>query len=78
MRRDAGGTPGGNGRAVNFDHLGRHKRTRADILGVRNASPVGNALKASHGSKIFFIFSFGNNFWEMSKSIGKISFSIVS
>jgi hypothetical protein len=32
------GTPGANGRVVDFDHLSRRKRTRANILGIRNGS----------------------------------------
>jgi hypothetical protein len=35
-------------------------------------------FKASHGNKRFFVFNFGNDFWEMSKSIIKITLSIVS
>jgi hypothetical protein len=34
MCRAVGGTPDANGRAVDFDHLDRRKRTFADILGV--------------------------------------------
>jgi hypothetical protein len=38
MRRAAGATPDANGRAVDFDHLGRRKR-RARTSSVRNALP---------------------------------------
>jgi hypothetical protein len=45
MRRAAGTTPHANGRALDFDHLDRHKRTRRVRFGIRNVSPAGDALK---------------------------------
>jgi hypothetical protein len=44
MRRAAGATPNANGRAVDFDHFGRRKRTARTFPDAKMRRAVGDAL----------------------------------